>query len=228
MTEAFIMDSRQLYAISLDGTWRQVPGDWFGTNALARQGDKLLALFRGELMEVDPHSGAYRTISSRWGTQTHLLAVTDSRVFIGAGPKIYEARPDGDHELLTASYEGMTALVPMGERVFVLEDHRLQELYPDDGGWRVISDSWKEAFSMVSLGGKLYLAERDGDLYEVDPDTAQARIVSREWPMFHGLATLDGHLLALSGATVYEAGLDGSYQPISQGWRHMGVFAAQG
>lgn len=226
--EAFIMDSRQLYAIGLDGTWRQLPGDWYGTTALAHQGDKLLALFRGELMEVDPHSGAYRTLSTRWGEQTRLLAVTDSRVLLGVGPKIYEARPDGDHKLLAANYEGMTALVPMGERVFVLEDHRLQEFYPEDGGWRVLSDSWTEAFSMVSLGGQLYLAERDGDIYQVDPDSGEARIISREWPVFHGLATLEGHLLALSGYTVYEVGLDGSYRALSEGWRHIGVFAPQG
>lgn len=226
-TDVYIMDSRSLYAISLDGTWRQVPGDWFGTNALARYEDRLLVLYKGELMEADPQSGAWRSVSSRWGESTNLLAVAGELILIVAGSRIYAADLQGEYKLLSADDKPISAITTLGERVFVLEGQRLQEFTPAGAGWRAVGDDWRQATALVGLGGKLYLGEQDGDIYEVDPDSGEHRLISRGWPMFLGLIAAGDQLLLLSGTTVYTLSPEGDYAALSQGWRHIGVYAPQ-
>jgi len=105
-TEAYILDGRALYAVSADGTYRRLPGDWDGTTALARRGERVYALTSGVLMRIDPETGRY--------TDTHYIAS-----FVGFVPadKPRLAIAVAIDEPMAGTYAGGSVAAPLFRRV---------------------------------------------------------------------------------------------------------------
>ncbi len=223
--EAYLLDGRTLYAITLSGETRTVPGDWVHTSALTVRDGKIIALYRGGLMSVDPITGDYKTLSSGWKQDTSMMVGGDNTILLAHGESIYAADFDGSYSLLSSDYEGISALASLGERYFVMEDRRLQEFMPMTSGWRVIRDTWHDPVSITGLGGKVYVAQADGDIYQVDPDTAECEVISRGWPSMKGIFPVGESLMVVDGTTLYKANLDGTYEVIVQGWRDPKLWA---
>lgn len=223
-TEAYILDGRALYAVNADGSYRRLPGDWDGTTALARLGERVYALTSGVLMRIDPETGRYKTLSDNWGRETRHMFAFDQFLLLIVGHHIYKVNLDGSHELLPGVFEHVNAATLLDGALYVLEGRQLTKVDPATGAWSLVQDGWADARTLVGFQGKLYLNQGDGDLYEVDPtSSSDYRLVSRGWNNIQAVFTLGGKLLLLDGRTLYEAHLDGGYATLSSDWTSVGA-----
>ncbi len=229
--ELYVMEGATLFAVDMEGRFRQLSEGWTLVHSMAVMEGAILAVQYETIFRVEPATGRDEVHSRGWGEGTkHLAATRDEALLVDGRGRLFDLTLDGRYHFLADTWESVTALAATQGRFFAVDQGRLFEILPDTGAARFVSDGWGEVTAAAAHAGKVYLVTPNhGDLYEVDPDTREERVIGRDWHHTSHMAAADGSLFAMDGRSLFEVRLeDGAVRQISTGWGELQGLAAAG
>ena len=180
----YLVDSRTLYAVSLDGTWsKRGTGAW-DTRVLCANGTHLFAFENGGgLYRIEPGDGSWTKLTGDW-KDTHVAAGRGNALYAIDGGTLYsiEAESGTWQQLGTGRWSSRQLCAVASGLVSFEADGSVYAIDPKDGSWRALKGDWKNTRAATGAGANAYAID-GGKVYAVDPvaDAWQAVGASSGW-----------------------------------------------
>lgn len=206
------MESRATVTAGINGSYKELPGNWSGTEAITSEGGHIYAVQGGKLWRISP-SGAYTDLGGGWAG-TEAMAGMGGDLYLVQGGRLWRKTPGNSTRTDMGAYWG----VANWGGANLMTSHNKIQIYVVRGGhlwgWSKngfmgdLGDGWADTEAFTSARGYLYLV-RGGKLWETNPIAVEDSLeLDSNWRGTVALVADNKYIYGLQGGKLRRFDLD--------------------
>jgi hypothetical protein len=193
------IESRATATAGVNGSYKALPGNWGGTEAITSAGSYIYAVQGGKLWRSTA-AGGYTDLGGGWGG-TEAMASMGGDLFLVQGGHLWRKTPGNSTRTdLGANWGGTEAMTSLGNYLYAVQGGKLWR-FDSNGKYTDLGSGWSGTEALTSAGGYLY-AVQGGKLWRTDTNGKSVELGSN-WGGTAALASVNSHIYALQGGKLW-------------------------